>query len=751
LILISIGCNRQSEEEPPDIRSLKELEGGKIFAVPTGTVADQSVLKKFPDAQVTYYNSVYDCALAVRNNKADAAVYDKPVLKNIAAKNEGIVVLDELMFPDDYGFAVKMDDAALKEGIDATLAEIKSNGIYDEMVRRWLPVRGTPGPMPDLMDEEAEEELLFGTAAVSEPMSFIDSSQEIVGFDIEFAHRIAKRLGKRLEVVNMEFGAMLPALISGKVDMIGAGLSITEERAKSVLFSNPYYESGIVALVRGDADGAGENAANAGKATPEPGTYAEIGVLMGSIHETYANKTYQNTNIQSFNTVTDLLMALNGGKVDGVFVDHTSVREILSQNDAFAVLEANLFVVDIAAGFHQKSDALREQFNEFLKQIRNDGTYAAMEKRWMTDTGSTMPQIMAPNPKGVLKVGVVSDIGIPFTAKSNEQWLGFDIELSSRFAAWLGREVEWVDMPFGSLLPSLISGKIDMIAASVMITEERSKQIDFSDPYYASGVSILGRKSNETSSLSGQNSEGDAVSPTFWKKLSDSFYNNLILEKRYMMIVRGLYVTILISLLAALFGTLLGGLVCAMRMSKNSVVKAIAIFYISLIRGTPVLVLLMIIYYVIFSSININPVIVAMIAFGINFAAYVSEMFRTSIESIDKGQHEAGIAGGFTKAQTFLHIMMPQAIRRVLPVYKGEFISLVKMTSVVGYIAVEDLTKASDIIRSRTFDAFFPLLMAAVIYILLSWLLTIGLNRIEINLDPRKRIRRIHIRKEIVQ
>jgi polar amino acid transport system substrate-binding protein len=362
-----------------------------------------------------------------------------------------------------------------------------------------------------------------------------------------------------------------------------------------------------------------------------------------------------------------------------------------------------------------------------------------------------MPQTMAPNPKGVLKVGVVSDIGIPFTAKSNEQWLGFDIELSSRFAAWLGREVEWVDMPFGSLLPSLISGKIDMIAASVMITEERSKQIDFSDPYYASGVSILGRKSNETSSLSGQNSEGDAVSPTFWKKLSDSFYNNLILEKRYMMIVRGLYVTILISLLAALFGTLLGGLVCAMRMSKNSVVKAIAIFYISLIRGTPVLVLLMIIYYVIFSSININPVIVAMIAFGINFAAYVSEMFRTSIESIDKGQHEAGIAGGFTKAQTFLHIMMPQAIRRVLPVYKGEFISLVKMTSVVGYIAVEDLTKASDIIRSRTFDAFFPLLMAAVIYILLSWLLTIGLNRIEINLDPRKRIRRIHIRKEIVQ
>jgi polar amino acid transport system substrate-binding protein len=155
----------------------------------------------------------------------------------------------------------------------------------------------------------------------------------------------------------------------------------------------------------------------------------------------------------------------------------------------------------------------------------------------------------------------------------------------------------------------------------------------------------------------------------------------------------------------------------------------------------------MIIYYVVFASVNINAVLVAIIAFGINFAAYVSEMFRTSITSVDKGQHEAGIASGFTKVQTFIYIIMPQAIRQVLPVYKGEFISLVKMTSVVGYIAVEDLTKASDIIRSRTFDAFFPLIMAAVIYIVIAWLLTLVLDRIEINVDPRKR--RNRQRKEV--
>jgi polar amino acid transport system substrate-binding protein len=116
-------------------------------------------------------------------------------------------------------------------------------------------------------------------------------------------------------------------------------------------------------------------------------------------------------------------------------------------------------------------------------------------------------------------------------------------------------------------------------------------------------------------------------------------------------------------------------------------------------------------------------------------------MFRTSIESVDRGQREAGIAGGFTKVQTFIYIVMPQALRHVLPVYKGEFISLIKMTSVVGYIAVQDLTKAGDIIRSRTFDAFFPLIMVAVLYFLVSWSLALALDYIGFKIDPKRKRR----------
>jgi polar amino acid transport system substrate-binding protein len=149
-----------------------------------------------------------------------------------------------------------------------------------------------------------------------------------------------------------------------------------------------------------------------------------------------------------------------------------------------------------------------------------------------------------------------------------------------------------------------------------------------------------------------------------------------------------------------------------------------------------VLVLLMVVFYVIFASTQVNPLWIAVLAFGLNFGAYTAEILRSGVQSIDRGQTEAGIAMGFNPLATFIYIVLPQTIQRILPVYKGEFISMVKMTSIVGYVAVQDLTKASDIIRSRTFDAFFPLIMVAVLYFLISWVLIQFLEYLERSTDP---------------
>jgi len=199
-----------------------------------------------------------------------------------------------------------------------------------------------------------------------------------------------------------------------------------------------------------------------------------------------------------------------------------------------------------------------------------------------------------------------------------------------------------------------------------------------------------------------------------------SFITNLIIENRYLIILEGLLTTLLISVLAVILGIVLGSGVCSMRMSSHKILSKFAKIYVSILQGTPVLVLLMLIFYVVFASVNINPIFVAVIAFGLNFAAYSSEIFRNGINSVPPTQSEAGLALGFSRKQSFIHIILPQAVKRIVPVLKGEIITLLKSTSVVGFIAVHDLARASDLIRARTFDPFFPLILIAVIYFLLS-------------------------------
>jgi len=243
-VLLSAGCGKREA-----ITNLSQLKS-KEFAVPTGTAADKLVLSRFPKAKFKYFNTVLDAALAVKAGKADAAAYDEPILRNIAAKNSGLTVLPEMITKDNYGFAMQLTRSDLKKAVDDVVAGLRENGGYEAMMRRWLPESGSPAAMPDIPSGGGNGVLKLGTAATTEPFSFVDGSRAIVGLDIEIARLVAQKLDMKLEIVAMDFGAMIPALISGKVDMLAACITITEERARKVLFSEPYYTGGIAALVK---------------------------------------------------------------------------------------------------------------------------------------------------------------------------------------------------------------------------------------------------------------------------------------------------------------------------------------------------------------------------------------------------------------------------------------------------------------------------------------------------------------------
>lgn len=205
------------------------------------------------------------------------------------------------------------------------------------------------------------------------------------------------------------------------------------------------------------------------------------------------------------------------------------------------------------------------------------------------------------------------------------------------------------------------------------------------------------------------------------------FYSVMIAKDRWFLILRGLGNTLLISLCALAIGTILGCIFALCRISKSKTINIIANIYTTIIRGIPMATQLMIFYFVVFSPMGLsNALVVAIIAFGINSGAYCTEIFRAGIQSVDRGQIEAGRSLGLNWWKTFTRIVVPQAFKTILPTYTSEFITLIKETSVASFIAVVDLQKACDNIRNSTYNAWIPLLSCAAIYLCL----TLGLTRL---------------------
>ena len=288
-------------------------------------------------------------------------------------------------------------------------------------------------------------------------------------------------------------------------------------------------------------------------------------------------------------------------------------------------------------------------------------------------------------------------------------------------------------MTFDAILPGVIADKYDIGAGGMTITEERAQSVDFTESYLTVDVVMVVKADTEA-----------ATQGNFWDELKVDFEKTFIRENRWKMIVEGIGVTMLISICAAIAGSLLGfGLYMLSRADAKVLqllAKGVAKVYSRIIEGTPVVVILMILFYVIFGKLqDMSGILVAIIGFTLTFGAFVYDHMTVSVGSVDRGQTEAAYALGYTKNKTFFRIIFPQAMNVFLPSYCGQAVELIKATAVVGYIAVNDLTKMGDIIRSNTYEAFFPLIATAVIYFLLTWLLASLLKLVKLRFEPKRR------------
>jgi len=439
---------------------------------------------------------------------------------------------------------------------------------------------------------------------------------------------------------------------------------------------------------------------------------ASVLVLTGSMHELFAQDSLPNSSILALNSLPECLLSLSSEKAEYLFTDEASLLGLDLSSKGCKIIQhsediSGPYAFAVALG----NVALQTQFDEFLANIKANGIFDEITARWTGPDVATarMPEISVPQGE-VLQFGVYGT-NYPFAFISNAEYVGLEIEIIKRFGEYIGRPVSITGYEFASLMPALISGKADIISGTITVTEERAKKILFTSSYYFSVTEILVKDYDVKNNIS------------FGDTIKSSFKSNLVEESRWKLIATGLWETVIISLFSIIIGTLIGALICWMKRSRSKVLKGFSNIYVEVLRGVPMLVFLMVMFYVVLASTPLSATWIAIVAFSMNFGAFVSEIFNNGISAIDKGQTEAGLALGFTKIQTFVFVVLPQAVKRIIPVFKNEAISLVKNTSIVGYIAIQDLTKMSDLIRNRTFDAFFPLIIISIIYFVLAWLL----------------------------
>lgn len=467
--------------------------------------------------------------------------------------------------------------------------------------------------------------------------------------------------------------------------------------------------------------------------TPKDLKGAVIGVQLGTTSDVLASHLEDKgdgTKVERFTKSADAIQALTQGKIDCMVEDEQPAKAFLRLNPSLQILPEEFGHSSLAICVAKENPELMMQINSAIALLRKNGTIDSIVNRHV-DRGIAVAYtspVSHQGHKGKLRFSTNAAFE-PFEYYDNGEIVGIDIDVARAICDVLNKDLEIVDMEFDAVITSVQTGKADAGIAGITVTEERKKNVNFTAPYTDVRQVVI----VNTGKAVGQH-----------RSIVDQFKACFVTGNRYQYLLKGLGNTLIITFFAILLSLALGTLIAIVRAThdrngNHRILNVICQFYLTIIRGTPTMVQLLIIYYVVFASANVDKIIVAIIAFGLNSAAYISEVIRSGIMSVDKGQMEAGRSLGLSYSQTMRLVILPQAFKNVLPAMGNELITLLKETSISGYIGLVDLTKGSDIIRSITYDAMMPLGVVAIIYLSIVLALSAGVNRLEKKLRKSER------------
>ena len=454
-----------------------------------------------------------------------------------------------------------------------------------------------------------------------------------------------------------------------------------------------------------------------------------IGVQTAVLYEELIQDRVPDSTIQYYTMPNDMILALKSGKVDAYLIEEVSYGVQKKNHPDLAVLEepAGYINATCIIGNNERQGRLLAELNAFIAESHANGLLAELYDYWIADfdpVNDTCDITGFTGENGTIAVAVEGGYE-PFSFISNGDISGFDVDFICRFARAYGYTPEFYEVPFEAIAPGVESGKYD-IGMNIVVSEERNETGTLSDVYYSTPIRLV---------ILGEDESG----LTFFQQLAQSFEKTFLRESRWILFVQGAGVTVLITITSILAGTILGFIIFMLCRKGNKIMNKGTNVFLWLIHGMPTVLLLMILYYIVFGSSSLSGTWVSVVGFSLMFACSMIDMLRVGCNAIGRGQFEASRALGYSEHQSFFKIILPQAAQHFLPIYRNDVVTLIKETSVVGYIAVLDLTKISDLVRSRTYEAFFPLIVTAIMYFVISAILTRLVTLVENAIDPKRR------------
>lgn len=464
------------------------------------------------------------------------------------------------------------------------------------------------------------------------------------------------------------------------------------------------------------------------------GTAPRVAMLTGVSEKDEVMSRYPDAQISYYDTQADVYNAVAGGRADLGTGYITQREELKDTYPDLAFIKEPLFTMQYGFGLPMtdRGKAIGREFNEYMHHITENGDYERLKSKWADParSGDVMDQNTFTGEKGVLKI-VTGGLWMPMTFYEGEKLTGEFVELAYDFCEYAGYKPTIESVTYTAELTGVSTGNYDLMADTIRVDYGEKDNIFVTEGLLYDSVYLIVKTGRERIEV--------PKAALFLSEVKKSVEKSLIQSDRYKLLLSGLVVTLELTFFSIICGTLLGSFICFLRMRRNEWCQAVARLYIRIFRGVPLLVSLMVMYYLVFNELRLSAFWVSVIGFTLDFSAYSAEIFRSGISAVPKEQTRAARALGFGSGRAFIKVVLPQALMHIIPVYSGQCIGTLKMTSIAGYISVEDLTKASDIIRSKTYEPFFPLIFTALTYYVLSVVITKLLSLAEKKMDPAQR------------